>query len=59
MAHLKNISFNTYKYREFLCNGFCHCCTRIRPLYGWTGCCIIGQTQLLEGDRLDHHGDYS
>ena len=34
-----------------------------RHLFGWTGCCIIGWTllmQLLEViiARLDHHGDY-
>ena len=34
-----------------------------RPLYGWTGCCIIGQTPLMQWleviiARLDHHGEY-
>ena len=35
----------------------------LRPLYGWTGCCIIGHTPLMQWleviiARLDHHGEY-
>ena len=36
---------------------------RLRPLFGWTGCCIMGQTPLMQSlelviARLDHHGEY-
>ena len=40
-----------------------HCCWGLRPLYGWTGCWIIGQTPLRQWleviiARLDSHGEY-
>ena len=45
-------------------SGFCHCCTMLRPLYGRTGCCIIGQTPIMQWleviiARLDQNGEKS
>ena len=52
----------------FLCSGFsagysgfCHCCTG--ALYCWTGCCITGQTPLMQWldviiAKQDHHWEY-